>query len=109
MWYALQVCTGQEEKILKLCNAYVSDASLVKFFCPQYEEWDKKSGERMIIKRILFPGYLFFKTEEIEKVYLKLKKFPEFTKVLSVGKDCIPLTESEGNFIETKAEHLLSS
>lgn len=100
MWYAVQVYTGQEEKMLKLCETYVALNFSVQFFCPKYEASYKKKGIRTVVKRILFPGYLFLDTEQIEEIYLQLKKFPEFTKILKMGEDYIPLTEEEKNFIK---------
>lgn len=100
MWYAVQVYTGQEEKMLKLCDSHVASELSVQFFCPKYEASYKKKGVRTVVKRVLFPGYLFLDTEQIEETYLKLKKFPEFTKILKMGEDYIPLTEEEKNFIK---------
>lgn len=100
MWYALQVCTGQEERMLKLCDLCVVSEVPVRFFCPKYETSYKKKGIRKVIKRVLFPGYLFLDTEQIEDAHLQLKKIPEFTKILKMGEDYIPITENEKNFIK---------
>lgn len=100
MWYAVQVYTGQEQKTLKICESYMENDSFVQFFCPKYEASYKRKGVRRVVRRVLFPGYIFLDTEQIEEVYLQLKRFPEFTKVLTVGKECIPLTEPEKNFIK---------
>lgn len=100
MWYAVQVYTGQEEKMLKLFETRVALEFSVQFFCPKYEASHKKKGIRTVVKRVLFPGYLFLDTEQIEETCLQLKKFPEFAKILKMGEDYIPLTEEEKNFIK---------
>lgn len=101
MWYAMQVYTGQEEKTIMMCKSYVTDEPSVQFFCPKYETSYKKKGVRTIIKRVLFPGYIFLDTEQIRDIYLQLKKIPQFTKVLTVDSEYISLTETEKDFIKS--------
>lgn len=102
MWYVMQVYTGKEEETRTYCESVLPKGLLKDCFCPLAEKVHKVNGERKIVKRPLFPGYLFFITEEIEQLYQSLHKIPQLTKVLKVGDDIVPLTKEEQEFIEKR-------
>ena len=78
MWYAVWVKTGQEEKILQLCNELICMNQTEAFeecFLPRYEKYRKRNGKTELLKELLFPGYLFFISEypdELEKLLKSL-------------------------------------
>lgn len=110
MWYVIQVITGKEEEILRLCKRRVSQELLTDCFCPKYETSFKKAGVRGLETKILFPGYLFLDTERIEEVYEALKNITELTKVLKTGEEFTPITSAEQAFImkHGNAEHIFA-
>lgn len=82
MWYAVWVRTGQEEKVLALCERMIQDdagfigegesqagelkacktgesKAYEQCFLPKYERARKVEGQWVRQKEVLFPGYLF--------------------------------------------------
>lgn len=99
MWYVVQVRTGSEENIRTQCTRNVSGNVLEKCFIPYYEERKRIRGEWRTEKKVLFPGYVFVITDEIEEVYRQLARVIGLTKVLGTGGEVVPLTEKETEFL----------
>lgn len=99
MWYVVQVRTGSEENIRLQCERRIPRSILEECFIPYYEEKRKVQGEWKIQKKILFPGYIFVVTEEIEELYRQLAKVIGLTKLLGTDDEVIPLTEEETGFL----------
>lgn len=100
MWYAVWVRTGQEEKIMSLCNSKIMDKEVFEScFLPKYERARKVEGKWTKRKEILFPGYLFFVTENPDRLFQELKRVPDFTKILGDGDGPIPLYPEEESFL----------
>lgn len=99
MWYVLQVRTGTEENIRLQCRNNISEAVLSRCFIPYYEEKKRIRGEWRIQKKILFPGYVFVVTEQLDKLYEALKNIIGLTKLIRVGEKIVPLTSDEKNFL----------
>ncbi|MCD7957841.1 MAG: antiterminator LoaP [Lachnospiraceae bacterium] len=100
MWYVIQVQTGSEEKTRIQCNTILSSQVLQQCFIPYYEEQRKLHGEWSTLKKILFPGYVFMITDQLDELRLSLRKVPAMTKVIGVGDEIIPLTDEEVLFLQ---------
>ncbi|MCD7764294.1 MAG: hypothetical protein LUI14_14140 [Lachnospiraceae bacterium] len=74
MWYVMQVQTGSEEKIQLQCQKLISTDVLQKCFIPYYKEQRKLHGEWFLLKKVLFPGYVFMITDGPEELWYDLKK-----------------------------------
>lgn len=98
-WYVMQVCTGTEENICIQCRKDITKDVLEKCFLPYYEEKRKIRGEWKILKKLLFPGYVFVVTADKEKLYMQLKKVIGLTKLIGTGGEIVPLTEEEARFL----------
>lgn len=99
MWYVLQVRTGIEENIRIQCRNNISDQVLEECFIPYYEEKKRIRGEWTIQRKVLFPGYIFVISENIDRLYESLKKIIGLTKLIGTGNEIVPLTEEEKNFM----------
>ena len=66
---------------------------------PCYEERRKVRGDWRTLQRILFPGYVFLITEQVEQLYMELKKVIGLTRLLGTGDEVIALTERETDFL----------
>lgn len=99
MWYVVQVCTGTEEGIRTQCLKKLSPPALKDCFIPYYEEKKRFKGEWHTRQRILFPGYIFAVSEEIETLRDQLKTIIGLTKLLGTGDEITPLTEREEAFL----------
>lgn len=100
MWYVLQVRTGTEENIRLQCRSNIPEAVLSRCFIPYYEEKKRIQGEWTIQKKVLFPGYVFVITENLEKLFEALKGVIGLTKLIGTGDEIVPLTEEEQEFLE---------
>mgnify|MGYP000113929363 CR=1 FL=1 len=94
-WYAVQVRTGREEAVLQLSKKIINESVLKECFIPYYERMKRYQGEWHKELHILFPGYVFLITEQIESLFWELKRIPEFTKILGDGVESIALQEEE--------------
>ena len=84
-WYVGQVRSGHERKIVEKCRT-------------------------MISKDILFKGYIFMITDQIDQLNIELKKIPDFVKVIGKKKaDIFPLNEEEVAFMKSfgKENHVV--
>lgn len=99
MWYVLQVRTGTEESIRLQCRNNIPEAVLERCFIPYYEEKKRIRGEWTIQKKVLFPGYVFVVTEDLNHLYDSLKTVIGLTKLIGTGKEIVPLTEEEKDFL----------
>ena len=99
MWYVVQVRTGTEEEIITQCEKMIDQGILKRCFIPYYESMKKYKGEWHLEQKILFPGYVFMITDEIEQIYLNLKNVIGLTKLIGTGREIIPLTQEEVNFL----------
>ncbi|MEG0072189.1 MAG: antiterminator LoaP [Raoultibacter sp.] len=85
MHYVVQVMGGRETSIRALCERILDPKCYQECFIPLCEKMKKYQGEWRKTQEILFPGYLFFKTNTIEALATELRKIPRFTKVLGNG------------------------
>ena len=95
MWYVLQVRTGTEENIRIQCRNNISDQVLEECFIPYYEEKKRIRGEWTLQRKVLFPGYIFVISDNIDRLYESIG----LTKLIATGSEIIPLTEEEKNFM----------
>lgn len=65
----------------------------------RYEAMKKYKGEWHLERKILFPGYVFMITDEVESLYLELKSIIGLTKLIGTGREVIPLKKEEVDFL----------
>ncbi len=100
MWYVMQVRTGREGETISMIRQYVADSSLGECFLPRYEQKKKYAGAWHIVQALLFPGYVFVETKEIEKFYMELKHVPELTKLLGTGEKWTSVIDEDLRVLE---------
>lgn len=100
MWYVIQTETGREELAKMLIEGIIPDDLFEACRIVMYETKRKYEGKWHIEKRKMFPGYLFLKTEDIDRIFFALKKVPRFTKLLRPDQKMSPLYESEAEVLE---------
>ena len=69
-------------------------------FIPQYEEKKHFRGKWTVLKKILFPGYVFVVTDYLNDLYEELKHIDGMTKMIGTGQEIVPLTDEEVEFIQ---------
>ena len=65
-WYVGQVLAGKEASTLSQCRKLIDPSILHESFVPEFETMWKSSVGWRPERRLLFPGYLFFVTGNIE-------------------------------------------
>ena len=81
-WSVIQVYTGREREIIDRCQVLMRKDLHEDVFSPM-REMEYKKPEGWYTKRVpMFPGYLFFTTDDVEDLYFRLKTVPAFTKLL---------------------------
>lgn len=97
-WYVVQVMSGQEHAVAEFCKArIVQDTEEV--FIPLYERSKKIKGTWQVCRYVLFPGYVFFASDDVEDLFNRLKEVPKLTKILRTGDEFTPLHRDEVEFL----------
>ncbi len=99
MWYVVQVRTGDELKVADRLKLEVKTDN-EDVFVPLFERRKCVKGEWTKVTKPLFPGYIFFQTDDAEDLYWRLKKLIAFTKILATGREYTPISAEEEMFIK---------
>ncbi len=97
MWYVIWTATGSERKLSQWISDYVSDDLYEDCFVPLIEQNRKEAGKWKTVKKVLFPGYLFVRTDEqrIKDFADKLSRSGQFEVILSSDGEFAPVREEE--------------
>ena len=99
MWYVVQVRTGTEENIRIQCQKRIPETILTRCFIPYYEEKKRMRGEWVTLKKVLFPGYVFMVTDDLEELYLQLRCVEGLTRLIGTGDEIVPISSREEAFL----------
>lgn len=101
MWYVMQVQTGNEEMIIKLCEQVINTRKYERIFLPKCVTLKKRRGEWKELIQTLFPGYIFIDTDEnrITDIIRACYAIPEVTKVLRSAENFTPIHELEQTYL----------
>ena len=109
-WYVIQVRSGQEERILRKCRLLIDHAVLHDCFLPKCERMKKMRGHWEKVEELLFRGYVFLISDDVQALYHELYKIDDLTKLLGKhGEDIYPLYEKEVALLKSfgRMEHLV--
>ena len=98
-WYAVQVRTGRERTVVLLSQKIADRAVLKECFIPYCDRMKRYQGKWHVEQHILFPGYVFMVTGQVEKLFWELKKLSGFAKILGNGVDFIPIRQEEKSLL----------
>ena len=99
-WYVMQIMTGREQVLSQLLNERIDSSILKECFVPMTKRLSQYRGSWNEREFVLFPGYLFVISDNIDEFYQKLKLIPEFTKILgNDGQGVLPLTTSDVSLV----------
>lgn len=102
--YVIQVVGGTEARVQKLINKMLGDA-VQECFIPRREVLHRVKGEWIKVSELLFPGYLFVSTHDVQRVLERLSQVPAFTHLLGKSDDRIlPLSSDEVSWLTTLLE-----
>lgn len=104
-WYAIQILSGQDHITQEYCRSVLSKDLLPEVFCPELKYHKKYHGAWHEERKLLFPGYLFVVTKQIDGLKDALHQIPKLTKVLGTDNTTVALSEKEVAFLK----HFLNS
>ena len=110
MWYVIQTQTGGEEKLVELIEKMIPKEHYEECFCMIRECVKKTENGYQILKRPLFPAYIFVVTDHPERLFIELKRVPKLTKLLSDQEDTFyNVSEEEEIFLKNvqNEEHVV--
>ena len=93
MWYVIQVRAGREDYVTDRCRQMIASGEEV--FVPKTIFLRRFHGSDEKLTVPMFPGYVFFDTDNIDIFFYKLKKIYGFTKILRTDGEFTPLSPSE--------------
>jgi len=94
-WYVMQVFTGREKETVGMCRSRTEAGTIKEIFVPEYEYMKKYSGQWHRETGVLFPGYIFVRTEEIDALRQMIKRIPEYTKLLDADGEILPMSQAD--------------
>ena len=115
MLYVIQTRSGEEKNLKLFMESILPNDLQAEFFVPLYESVWRSGGKGHISIQILFPGYVFVRTDQPRELFYLLKKIPKFTRLLNMEGEAgerIFLTVSEqdeaflGSLIEESVMHV---
>ncbi len=98
MLYVIQTLAGDENRLLTMCRKAIREEE-EEAFIPTSEMIKRIRGEDVTVKAVIFPGYVFFRTEDPLKLFFKLKRVPYLSKLLRMEEELLGLTKEEEHII----------
>ena len=86
-WYVAQVASGKEASTARLCERFVGTPVCEACFAPECEVMWKTGGQWELKRKLLFPGYLFFVTKDVDALNDELRKIPAMARLLGAPCD----------------------
>ena len=98
-WYAVHTFTGQEDKVKVLIERLSTSQGIrerfADIFVPVEEEVSSVGGKKRVIKRKLFPGYVFICMDLNDDAQRLVKSAAGVTGFMGAGGDPAPLSPDE--------------
>ncbi len=114
VWYVLKVVPGREEEVIRGISMYIDKAEVPdSTFLTFSEVMKDEEGNKKIIKTKVAPGYVFIKSQPIDrypKLFFKIKKIPFVIGFLPDDrKRIMPLSNLDTKKFETLRQKLETS
>ena len=97
--YVLQVTGGQEDRVAKMIDKYVSEGIVRECFIPRYEAMRRMRGGWHKCVETLVVGYLFVDCDDPGALSEQLRRVPAFTRLLGNDDIFIPLNADEVSWL----------
>lgn len=109
-WFVLHCRTGQEKQILRSCRYHLSEYALEDAFVFYCERLCKSQGEWKILKKDMFPGYIFLESNRPSALLEELKQYRTFCQIMEESEYLCSVYEDEEENLRRLCgnEHCLS-
>ena len=98
-WHVLQVVPGQEQSMAERAASLVGPELLSACSPLSYQLLKKQQGTWRLVTEVMFPGYVFLATGDIDAVRERLKLSTSFARLLGAGDAIFSLTPEESAFV----------
>ena len=98
-WHVLQVAPGQERSMAERVSSLAGPDLLRECFPLSYQLLKKQKGTWRLVTEVMFPGYVFLSTGDIDAVRERLKLSTSFARLLGAGDAIFSLTSEEAAFV----------
>lgn len=107
--YVLQVREGRESAMADHVRRLVSPDVLQDCFFLRRQTARKRQGQRHLHEDLVFPGYLFLASSNIDAVKDQLRLSTKFQRLLGAQREIFTLSEEEASFVSEfgGADHLI--
>jgi len=98
-WYAIQVFSGSEMTVEISINKFKEDSEIsdriFEIIVPTEELIDSKNNKKRIVKKSLYPGYVFASLDLNTTLWHKIQSLPRVAKFIGEGKIPTPLSSKD--------------
>ena len=102
-WYVIHTYSGYENKVMDTLNRKVRsmgmEDTIRQILLPMHEEEEVKEGEKRIVSRKVFPGYLLIEMEVNDRSWYVVRNTPGVTGFVGTTTKPIPLSDEEAERI----------
>lgn len=102
-WYVIHTYSGYENKVKDTLTRKVHsmgmDDTIIQILLPMHDEEEVKDGEKKVVSRKVFPGYLLIQMEVNDRSWYVVRNTPGVTGFVGTTTKPIPLSDEEAKRI----------
>ena len=102
-WYVIHTYSGYENKVKDTLTRKVHsmgmDDTIIQILLPMHDEEEVKDGEKKVVSRKVFPGYLVIQLEVNDRSWYVVRNTPGVTGFVGTTTKPIPLSDEEAKRI----------
>lgn len=102
-WYVIHTYSGYENKVKDTLTRKVHsmgmDDTILQILLPMHDEEEVKDGEKKVVSRKVFPGYLLIQMEVNDRSWYVVRNTPGVTGFVGTTTKPIPLSDEEAKRI----------
>ena len=102
-WYVIHTYSGYENKVKETLTRKVHsmgmDDTILQIMLPMHNEEEVKDGEKRVVARKVFPGYLLIQMEVNDHSWYVVRNTPGVTGFVGTTTKPIPLSDEEAERI----------
>lgn len=102
-WYVIHTYSGYENKVQDTLTRKVHsmgmDDTILQIVLPMHDEEEMKDGQKKVVSRKVFPGYLLIRMEVNDRSWYVVRNTPGVTGFVGTTTKPIPLSDEEAEKI----------
>jgi len=98
-WYVIHTQVGQEVKVKDMILSKIKETGLnedvAEILVPQEEVIEVKKGKKELVKKCMYPSYVFIKSKMSVNLYNTLRRLPYITGFVGSKNEPVPIDDAE--------------